>query len=153
MAWAALRPAAIASMAVAAPVTTSPPEKTPSTVVSKVLSLTCTVCQRVRFSVSPKGSMLAVRPPKICCACVLWPMAAMIQSASTTNSEPRTGLGLRRPLASGSPSSMRRHSRPAARPSLTTTRVGATRKSILTPSWSASSISISLAGISLRVRR
>ncbi len=31
MAWAALRPAAIASIAVAAPVTTSPPENTPST--------------------------------------------------------------------------------------------------------------------------
>ncbi len=49
MAWAALRPAAIASIAVAAPVTTSPPEKTPSTLVSKVFSLTWMVCQRVRF--------------------------------------------------------------------------------------------------------
>ena len=64
------------------------------------------------------------------------------------------GLGLRRPLWSGSPSSMRMHSTPATRPfSPRSTRTGATRKSIFTPSCSASPISISFAGISLRVRR
>ena len=112
MAWAALRPAAIASTAVAAPVTTSPPEKTPSTLVSKVLSLTWIVCQRVRFKTSPNGRKFGTWPSTSSWTFVPWPIAAMTKSQSTTNSLPRTGLGLRRPLASGSPSSIRRHSRP-----------------------------------------
>ena len=41
---------------------------------------------------------------------VFCPIAAITQSHSTRNSLPLTGFGLRRPLASGSPSSMRRHS-------------------------------------------
>ena len=62
MACAALRPAAIASIAVAAPVTTSPPEKTPSTLVSNVFSFTWIVCQRVRFSASPSGRKFGTLP-------------------------------------------------------------------------------------------
>ena len=84
---------------------------------------------------------------------VTWPMAPKIASASMTNSEPSTGMGLRLPLASGSPSSIFRHCTPTALPSLTTTSWGAVRKLNLTPSSSAASTSHWLAGNSLRVRR
>src|ERR1035437_4465381 len=129
----------MASMAVAAPVTPSPPENTPSTVVSKVRWLTSTVCQRVRLSDSPKGRKLGTRPSTSSCTRVPWPMAAITNSQSMRNSEPRMGLGLRRPLWSGSPSSKRMHSTPATRPfTPRSTRTGATRKSLFTPSCSAS---------------
>ena len=62
-------------------------------------------------------------------------------------------MGLRRPLASGAPSSIRVHSMAATRPASAITWVGATSSSICTPSRSASSISTGFAGISARVRR
>jgi len=46
----------------------------------------------------------------------LWPMAQTTRSTSVVNSEPGTGTGRRRPEASGSPSSMRRHSMARTRP-------------------------------------
>ena len=108
----------LASIAVAAPVTTSPPAKTPSTLVSKVFASTWMVCQRVRLSVSPKGRKFETLPPSSDCTCVFWPMAAMMKSQSMVNSDPRIGFGLRRPLESGSPSSISTHSRPQTQPSL-----------------------------------
>ncbi len=150
MAYAALRPAAIASIAVAAPVTTSPPENTPSTDVSNVFSFTCTVCHRVRASASPGGSMSGTFPSIRSATVVLWPMAEMMKSHGSRYSDPRIGFGLLRPDASGSPSSQRWHSIPFSVPSSpVTTFVGATRNCMLTPSSIASLISESLAGISV----
>ena len=83
-----------------------------------------------------------------------WPMAAMTWSHSTTNSEPSIGTGRRRPEASGSPSSMRCISMPVTLLSASAMhRTGAHRSSSLTPSSSASSTSVTCAGISLRERR
>ncbi len=82
-----------------------------------------------------------------------WPMAGTMQSQGMTNSEPSTGSGRRRPEASGSPSCMRRHSRPLTTPSSAMIFVGATRVTISTPSSLASTISTWSAGISASVRR
>ena len=148
MARAAFLPAAMASMAVAAPVTMSPPAKTPGTLVVMASGSTSTVPHRVVFS-----SVLRVEPSrKSFSGC--WPMAGKTQSASMSNSEPVTGTGRRRPLASGSPSSIRmqvtRCTRPC--PSLWTA-TGLVSSSRRTPSFSMSSISAGWAGISLRLRR
>ncbi len=76
MANAALRPAATASMTVAAPVTTSPPAKTPSTSVSPVVSVTRMVFQRVSSITSPGGRKSGMRPPSSSSTFVDCPMAA-----------------------------------------------------------------------------
>ena len=80
MAYAAFLPAATASTTVAAPVTTSPPAKTPSTVVSKVPPSTCRVSQRVNRRVSPAGTRSETPVPTSWRMVVLCPMAAMTKS-------------------------------------------------------------------------
>ena len=72
--------------------------------------------------------------------------------ACASNSEPGTGTGRARPLASGGPSSIRWQIR-FSFPSFRCSRTGAARKSIRTPSASAASTSSIRHGISRRVRR
>ncbi len=80
-------------------------------------------------------------------------MAAITLSQARVVSEPGLGTGRRRPLASGSPNSMVMYSRAVSLPSWPISLVGAARKWKWTPSFSASSTSMSLAGISERERR
>ena len=97
----------MASMATAGPVAMSPPVKTPGSEVSKVSSPKTRVLCRVDFS---SGSFC--RPHRS----TSWPMAEMAKSQGSWYSEPATGTGLRRPLASASPSSMRMQVRALSRP-------------------------------------
>ena len=118
MLQAAFLPWAIAWMTVCAPSTTSPPANTRGSSVWKVQSSTWTVRHLVRLT--PCSSLV---PSSF----GYWPMAAMTWSHSTTNSEPSTGTGRRRPESSGSPSSMRSTSMPVTLlASSVTTRTGAT---------------------------
>ena len=136
----------MASIAAAGPVMASPPAKTPGALVrnvsgsaSMLFHLVILIGPRVVFS-SPTRSGS-------------WPIAEIAQSQAKRNSEPLTWTGRRRPLASGSPSSIRKHSRPMSRPLSMTARLGATKNWISTPSSRASWTSASSAGISLAVRR
>ena len=145
MLQAAFLPWAMAWTTVWAPSTQSPPANTLGSSVCSVQSSTWTVRQRVWAmpcsSPAPSSSGN-------------WPMALMIWSHSTTNSESSMGTGRRRPEASGSPSSMRIISMPCTLPaSSVSTRTGATCRTRRTPSSSASSTSVWWAGISLRERR
>ena len=97
------------------PTVTSPPANTPGTDVSWT-SLT---------SIQP----LSLRNSSMPVQTGVWLMPAMTTVQGTSYSEPATATGRRRPLASGSPSSMRWHFTATARPSLTTTSSGADRNS------------------------
>ena len=84
----------------------------------------------------------------------LVPMATTTRSQSTTNSDPSTGTGRRRPEASGSPSSIRTQRSPVTQPSSSpTTSTGAVRKVNRMPSCSAWWTSSARAGSSARDRR
>ena len=83
-----------------------------------------------------------------------WPMASITVCTGSTNSLPAQGTGRRRPDSSGSPSSMRWHSRPRTQPwSSPTMRTGLVRRRTSTPSSSACRISSRRPGISARERR
>ena len=137
-------PAATASTTVAGPETASPPAKTPSIDVANV-TLSHSI---VFFLVCPNVVAESQKPGSIIC-----PMAGMMVSASTTYSEPSTGTGRRRPLASGSPNRMRTALIPLTFPPETTTSTGAARNSIFTPSSRAACTSSAKAGISALDRR
>ena len=79
-----------------------------------------------------------------------WPIAGTMLSQAMVNSDPFTGMGRRRPLASGSPSSIRDALDTRDLP-VFAERYGParTRNSILIPSSRASSISSGAAGISV----
>ena len=122
MANAAARPWAMASMATAGPVVASPPAKTPGIEVAKdALSTTIAFWRVVERPLS-----LSMRPRSMSC-----PMAEMAKSHGRSYSEPLTGTGLLRPLASGSPSSMRMHRSASSLPSFATMETGAERKTHL----------------------
>ncbi len=145
MLQAAFLPWATAWITVCAPSTASPPANTRGSSVWKVQSSTWMVRHLVRLT--PCSSLV---PSSL----GYWPMAVITWSHSTTNSEPSTGTGRRRPEASGSPSSMRSISMPVTLLSASArTLTGAHSSSSLTPSSSASSTSVTWAGISLRERR
>ncbi len=143
IASAVMRPPAMASIAVAGPVRQSPQTKTSSWLVERsVLGSASGVPHLVSFRPSPS------KPSQR----TFWPIAAITESTSISFSEPGTGSGLRRPLASGAPSCMvtlRMFIRLPEAEKLT----GAVRKRIFTPSSSASCISSGLAGISALPRR
>ena len=133
----------IACTTVLGPVTASPPAKTPGRLVASVAG-----------SASKQLHLLVLtfsfsRPARSG-SCEI---AEITTSQGSTKFEPSTGTGRRRPLLSGSPSSIFWTSRPVTFPFAPTTRTGATRVWIFTPSTSASSISQALAGISAWVRR
>ncbi len=134
-------PAYTAFTTVWGPVTTSPPENTPGILVAKVTGSTS-----ILFHLLTETPLPSVRKDKS----ASWPMAGITASHGTMNSEPLISMGRRRPLASGSPSSIRVHSIPVTLPFSPMTRFGATRNSIRTPSSNASSISSGDAGISAR---
>ena len=113
---AALLPAAMARITSAGPDTTSPPANTPSILVLKVAGSTSSVPRSV--NVNPSGSALLS---------TLCPIAIITLSTSIVNSEPWTSLGRRRPLASGSPISIRAHFIPVTRLSFDSTSTGTAR--------------------------
>ncbi len=80
-------------------------------------------------------------------------MAAITVSTGIVNSDPSMGMGLRLPPASNSPRDMRTHSIAWTLPAFSMMLFGATRVCIFTPSFSASAISSSYAGISSFSRR
>ena len=137
-------PAAMASMTNFGPVMTSPPTKTSGCAVWKVVLSAMAVPPRPVSTLEPSS-----RPPHS----TLWPMAAMTVSAFSVSNWPSSGTGLRRPEASGSPSSMSWSFRAAALPSLPSICAGAARNLNFTPSALASATSSSSAGISASVRR
>src|SRR5665647_463563 len=97
---AALLPAPIACITVAAPVTISPPANTPRLLVIPVLS-----------SATILPFLLILRSGVVWGTNGLgpWPIAIITVSTSISYSEPLIGIGLLRPDASGSPSSYCRH--------------------------------------------
>ena len=97
----------MARMTVAAPMTASPPANTPGFDVAPVRS-SATI--RLRGVTSSPGVVFAIS------GLVFEPAATTSMSMSMTNSLPSTAVGRRRPLASGSPNSMRTHSTPDAQP-------------------------------------
>ncbi|MBA7648333.1 hypothetical protein ES703_56119 [subsurface metagenome] len=140
---AALSPAAMASTAIEGPVWQSPPAKTPSRLVSKVIWSTSIVPRLEMFI-----PLFSKKESSGVC-----PMAGTTMSIFNSNSEPGMGIGRLLPLVSGSPSSIRIHLIPATFPFSQRISTGATKYSIFTPSVSAASTSSSLAGISTRVLR
>ena len=126
-------------MARSGPVTQSPPAKISGTSVCIEPAL----MRRLPFLSRPMpGAASAGR-------FTYWPVAVMMVSAGKVNSEPSTGYGRLRPLASGSPRriSTALTASPSAVFSIST---GAERRSSSTPSATASSISSRFAGISSR---
>ena len=93
------------------------------------------------------GEPMAGRPssvsPQKTSGSVSWPIAVKTKEQGTSNSEPRTGTGLRRPLLSGSQSSMRMHRIPLnlPLPASLIPSTGAASISKRTPSCSAASTS------------
>jgi len=84
----------------------------------------------------------------------LVPMALTTTSAGRSNSDPSTGTGLRRPEASGGPSSILRQRSRDDQPSLSLTiSSGAVSMTNSTPSSLACLISSTLAGISASLLR
>ncbi|MNY53055.1 hypothetical protein D3C86_1887810 [compost metagenome] len=118
MAAAAFLPAPMARITVAAPVTTSPPAYTRGLLVSMVASSTIMPPQRwvERPGVVERISGLG-----------LWPMAIMTVSSSMAKTLSAFSTGLRRPLASGSPSSISTHSMPVTQPFSPVIRTGLTK--------------------------
>ena len=106
MARAAVRPAPMARMTVAAPVTASPPAKTPSRDVAPCPS----AVMQPRRSVSSPAVVAASR------GLGEVPSAMMTMSQAMSNSEPGFTTGERRPLWSGSPSSISTHRMPVTQP-------------------------------------
>ena len=149
IASAASRPWATASITAAGPLTASPPAKTPGRRHAIVAASASMV----------PGGPTAGRPSSGSrenrSGSVSWPTAEKAKAHGTSNSEPFTGRGLRRPLPSGSPSSMRTHRIPASRP-VAASRIASTGATSIvrrTPSCSAASTSSWKAGISVRDRR
>ena len=130
-------------MTVAEPVTASPPAKTPSIEVARSSSVSIVPF----FVLLSSGQLSASKGPGTV------PKATITSSQGYMNSLPSTGTGLRRPEASGSPSSILMHSAPLTAPFSPRKRTGLTRKTSFTPSSSACSISSLLAGISSRPLR
>ncbi len=137
-------PSATASISIPGPRWASPPAKMPGRFVARVRGSTT----KAPCAFTANACVASRKELSGACA-----TAAIIVSASITNSEPATGIGRRLPLASGSPSSMRWQRMAATPPSTVSTATGAVRSSSLTPSRSASSTSQSFAGISSRERR
>ncbi len=106
---AARRPAATASMAVqGARAAASPPANTPFLPVASVaLSVT----------IWPFSTLTLLGAPSRKSSTMLWPMAKMTVSHSSSCSEPAMATGGRQPRASGSPSEQARNSTLFARPS------------------------------------
>ena len=134
----------MARITVAAPVTASPPAKTPGRVVApessatrqprRVVSSPCVVLEISGFGDVPR--------------------AMMTVSVGISNSEPGMGTGLRRPLSSGSPSSIRMHFRARTQPfSSPSTSTGLVSMSKMMPSCMAWWTSSRRAGSSASVRR
>ena len=120
----------------------SPPQNTPGRLVRKVF-----------LSYTTPPLRVSSRPGRPAVS-TFWPIARMTVSTARVSVLPSTGLGARRPEASGSPScitwrtiSLTRPSGPALISS------GLVRFLKMTPSSSASSISRRSAGISSLVRR
>ena len=125
--------------------TASPPANTPGFDVAPVRS-SATI--RLRGVTSSPGVVFAIS------GLVFEPAATTSMSMSMTNSLPSTAVGRRRPLASGSPSSMRTHSTPDTQPfSSPRMRVGFVSSWKRMPSCSAWCTSSARAGISSRPRR
>src|ERR1039458_8146825 len=104
---AAFLPASLAFTTTSGPVTQSPPAKTPGNLVSSVIGSAVRV---PHFVVSrPRRSPKAPTSGD-------WPIVTMTASHGRTNSEPGIASGAGRPLASGGPSFIFRHSRQATRP-------------------------------------
>ncbi len=141
MASAALLPLATASTTVVAPKTASPQAKTPLDEVVRTSGSTLTTS-----SVSTLPSARNEKSP-------FCPIAGITVSTAMVNSDPLTAMGRRRPLASGSPSSIFRHSRAVTLPFSAIILEGLVRRWNFTPSSSASLISCLLAGISAFERR
>ncbi|VVB66798.1 Uncharacterised protein [uncultured archaeon] len=134
----------MAEITVAPPVVMSPPAQTPSMVV-RPSSSTTRVPHLVVFS---SGVLEAISGLGVV------PTAIMTVSTSTMCSEPFFTLGLLRPLASGSPSSIFTASMALTMPrSSPKNLVGFVRKSNMMPSSWAFSTSSSRAGISSLERR
>ena len=148
MASAARLPAPIAATTVAGPETASPPAKTPGEVGG----------ERLRVDVQGvPGGELDLCGIRVVCAgsrgrrrC---PMEATTMSKSRSCSDPLMGIGRRRPVSSGSPSSISMTRSPVTLPSRPSTSTGARRNMNRIPSASASIASCSSQGISTRVRR
>ena len=121
-------------MTVAAPRTMSPPANTPGMLVMPYSSAI-----RYPYSFTVSSGALPVSS-----GLALVPMATTTRSQSIVNSEPSILIGRRRPLLSGSPSSIFTHRRPVThRFSSPMTSTGAVRKSNTTPSsiaWWTSSL-------------
>ncbi|MBA7684704.1 hypothetical protein ES703_93111 [subsurface metagenome] len=139
MLLAARLPEAIASIIVAGPVAQSPPEKTPNRLVWQLdRSISIVPCSVVSISFSPAKKV------KSGCS----PIAEIIISVFILNSEPEIGIGRFLPLASGSPNSILMHLTPTTLPAWVNIPTGVAKKVILAPSFSASSTSSFLPGIS-----
>ena len=106
MALAAVRPAPIARITVAAPVTASPPARRPC---GSVVPRSSAVMQPRR---------VVSRPAVVAASSGLGevPSAMITTSHSISNSEPSFTTGERRPLSSGSPNSISTHRRPVTQP-------------------------------------
>ena len=144
IAAAAFLPAPIALITVAAPVTISPPANTPAIEVAPASS--ATMLPRLLTSRSGVVCLISGFGP--------WPIAITTMSTSSTYSLPAIATGLRRPLASASPSSILIHFRPLTQP-FSSPRIATglfSRRSSM-PSSLAWPISSLRAGISSSLRR
>ena len=144
MAAAARRPAPIARMTVAAPVTASPPANTPSRVVAPSASAT----MQPRREVSRPAVVEAISGLGDV------PSAMITTSHSISKSDPGLTTGARRPLSSGSPSVISTHEMPRTRPcSSPSMRVGLVSMRNSMPSSLAWCTSSARAGNSVSLRR
>ena len=138
-------PAPMDRITVAAPVTASPPAYTPSRLVSPPSS---SVMMQPRLLVSSPGVVLRIS------GLGLVPMATITASTSISKAESFTGTGRRRPLSSGSPSSIAMQRRPHTKPfSSPSTSMGSDRVLKAMPSSWACSTSSLRAGSSFIERR
>ena len=132
------------SMSVVGPVTKSPLENTPRTLVAYVPGSTRTRPRLISNEASTGRNVLSAA----------WLTAGMTVSALTVNSVPGTGTGARRPVASGSPRRLRIMRTPTTLPSSSpSTSMGLVRNSMCTPSRSVSPSSSWSTTSSERVRR
>ena len=134
----------MAKITVAAPVTASPPAKTPSLVVAPLSSA---IKQPLRFVSNPSVVERIKGFGEV-------PIAMIIQSTSKTKLLSFISTGRLRPLSSGSPNSIDTHSIPLTQPfSSPSTRTGLVNNLKIIPSSCACSTSSLRAGNSSMLRR